>query len=106
MDLSKRRTIAMWIGVSSLAPCTVFAVTFSLWLDANARWLFPRRRWPASPLDQGWVWVTALAITLALLVIGELVMPKYWHGRRDALNSPIEDETHILRVDGRRDANA
>jgi hypothetical protein len=50
------------------------------------------------------VWVTALAVTLALLVIAQLLAPKYWEGRRDQRNSPIDDETHILHVDDQRGA--
>jgi hypothetical protein len=99
MTPSAKRTLAVVIGVAAFGPMTVAAVTFIVRLDAHARWLFPKRRWPPSPLAEIPVWVTALAIGVALLVIAERLMPKPWDYRRDALNSPIDDETHVLHVD-------
>lgn len=99
MNLTKRRTVAMWIGVASFAPMTVAAVAFVVWLDAHAHWPFSRRSWPPSPLDDAWVWITALAIGLALALLSRRLMPEHWEGRRDQLTSPIDDEAHIAHVD-------
>jgi hypothetical protein len=67
-------------------------------------WPFAKRFWTPSPLDDTWVWSTAFAITLALALISRRLTPDEWDGRRDQLNSPIDDETHIMHVDERRDS--
>jgi hypothetical protein len=104
MSLSKRRTIGTWFALSALLPAMVAVIAFNAWLDARWHWPFAKRFWTPSPLDDTWVWSTAFAITLALALISRRLTPDEWDGRRDQLNSPIDDETHIARVDAPHDS--
>jgi len=99
MSLSKRRTVGMWTAVLSLLPMLIAAAAFVVWLDARWHWPFAKRWWWPSPLDETWVWVSAFAIGPALALISRCLTPDEWEGRRDQLNSPMDDEAHIVRAD-------
>jgi len=106
MSLSRRQSVSIWIALAALVPALFTAVAFSVWLDARWHWPLPTRWWSASVLDETWVWSTALVTTLALALISRFLSPDALEGRRNQLNSPIDDETHILRLGERSDGAA